>query len=139
MSCLLGTDPLAQKECVATPSVVDAYWTISESGRIIASGDSSDPAGGNDGYRLLGAFRPSDEGPYVLELTVRRDGTALDIAHRRLNVVLDLFEADGRRLRTITIVRGGRCRSTHSDGVPDHPNQQTARNANEDTLKAILL
>lgn len=86
---------VAVQEGTVTPSAVDLHWSISEGGRIVASGDSSDSAGGNSQERLLGQFHPSDGGPYVLEATVRRDGAALNVAHPRLNVVLDLFEADG--------------------------------------------
>lgn len=95
MSCLLGTTHRFEGRCKATPSVVDLHWSISEGGHIVASGDSSDQVGGNSQERLLGEFHPNDGGPYVLELTVRRDGTALNVAHPQLGVVLDLFERDG--------------------------------------------
>lgn len=83
--CLIGFF-----ECPGNPSVLSIAWSLSERGRVVASGSSDvDHAafgGGTTMGRELGGFQ-ADKGRYVLNLDVLRDGSRLNAGAPHLVIV----------------------------------------------------
>ncbi len=105
--------PLDDLECLLefprekNPSlqpVVDIEWTLTSGNSMVATGSSRKEKGGGEGkyiLRTLGRFDGVPRIPYVLELTILRDGSALAPANPR--IVLDLYKDD--YIREIIIPR----------------------------------
>ena len=94
LGCLSGSDIEPETECQNTPSVVRLSWVISRAGQVVATGSSSPYEGGNQFERLLGGFKPNDDCRYTLSADVQMDGSALNVANPRLQVVIDLWKRD---------------------------------------------
>jgi hypothetical protein len=94
LGCLSGSDIEPETDCQNTPSVVDLSWVISRAGQVVATGSSSPSEGGNQFERLLGGFRPNDDGRYTLSAEIQQDASALNVANPRLQVVIDLWKRD---------------------------------------------
>ncbi len=94
LNCLLGTAIAATstelQECRDRPSVVKALWVLSSDGQTVARGSTDDYRSGawsNDSIsRLLGTFRSQSGRPYVLDLDVLADGSALGAGNPHLKV-----------------------------------------------------
>ena len=72
--------------------VVDIEWTLKSGNSVVASGSSRDEKGGGWGrgvFRTLGRFDGLPKTPYVLEINILRDGSALAPARPRIIVNLD--------------------------------------------------
>jgi hypothetical protein len=105
--------PLDDLECLLefprekNPSlepVVDIEWTLTSGNSMVATGSSRKEKGGGWGqyiFRTLGRFDGVPRTPYVLELTILRDGSALAPANPR--IVLNLYKDD--YVREIVIPR----------------------------------
>jgi hypothetical protein len=92
LNCLLGTAASSTElqECRDRPSVVKASWVLSSDGQTVAHGSTDDYRDGdwrNDSIsRFLGAFRSQNGRPYVLDLDVLADGSALGAGQPHLKV-----------------------------------------------------
>ncbi|NLV43623.1 MAG: hypothetical protein GXY07_03885 [Candidatus Hydrogenedentes bacterium] len=84
---LLGGQPTLN----SPGSVVDLKWTLTSGNSIVASGSSRNEKGGGWGqyvYRTIGRFDGLPQTPYVLEVNILRDGSALAPANPRIAVWL---------------------------------------------------
>lgn len=72
----------------------DISWTISDQGRAVAQGDSSQSQGSDGGNRVIGTFRPERNGRYTLHVTVRTLAPTSISGALELMVIPDIGERD---------------------------------------------
>jgi len=89
--------------CPEQPSLVQANWTISDSGKIVAQGGTDRYRGRlfgtvETGFRPLGDFALPDGKHYVLDVDFLDDGSRLNVGHPRLKIGQPsewMYEEDG--------------------------------------------
>ena len=96
LQCLLGLgvqERLPEGQCNNIPAVLNASWTLTESGQIIKAGTSATADGGayaNDSIaNELGWFEGKRGHHYVLEMNILQDGSALAVTNPKLRVGID--------------------------------------------------
>lgn len=94
LNCLLGTSMAATstdlQECPDRPSVVRMSWVLKSNGHVVARGSTDDHRvgawAGDTISRDLGYFQTQSGRPYVLDVDVLKDGSALGPGNPRLKV-----------------------------------------------------
>jgi len=94
LNCLLGTamgsNSTTLQECPDRPSVVKVSWVLSSEEQNVARGSTDDfrsGAWGNESIsRSLGTFRSRSGRPYVLDVDVLADGSALGAGNPHLKI-----------------------------------------------------
>jgi len=102
LNCLLGTamgsNSTTLQECPDRPSVVKVSWVLSSEGQNLARGSTDDfrsGAWGNESIsRSLGTFRSQSGRPYVLDVDVLADGSALGAGNPHLKVEVSSVVAE---------------------------------------------
>lgn len=90
LEVLLGIQPALINQSVEP--VVDIEWTLTSGDSVVASGASRNEKGGGVGdraFRTIGRFDGLPKIPYVLELNILGDGSALAPANPQIAVGLD--------------------------------------------------
>jgi hypothetical protein len=87
--CMIGMFPSNEGKCHDKP-LVQADWTVSSNGRIVAQGASHEAQGfgftNKDVSRFLGEFEGEKGKKYVLDVEFTKDATALAVTDPHLSV-----------------------------------------------------
>lgn len=90
LTCSVGIPPLSHGEvCEKYPNVLDATWTISADGQVVASGTSAQAGGAwysSDIGREIGSFEGKRGHRYQLDVEFRADNSVLAPTNPRLQV-----------------------------------------------------
>lgn len=89
MQCLLGATDNYPAQCDGIPSLIDISWTLLDTDRVVATGNSHDFSGlaqSDSLKRFLGTVNCQAGHHYSLVLDIRRDASALDVANPRIVV-----------------------------------------------------
>jgi hypothetical protein len=96
LDCLMGTDMLSQaSHCKKFDyeALLEADWMVWDGDHVVAQGNVSGEHGkgsvSDDTMdRYLGSFKGESNKKYVLEVKFKKDGTALNVTHPHLIVML---------------------------------------------------
>ncbi len=89
MQCLLGATDAHSRQCAGIPSLIDISWTLLDTDRVVATGNSHDFSGlaqSDSLKRFLGAVNCQAGHRYSVVLDIRRDASDLDVANPRIVV-----------------------------------------------------
>jgi hypothetical protein len=93
MNCLMGTTsgPLELKDCTANDPALRADWTVLNQGHVVSNGSSTTTNHGRwskeNVFKFVGSFAAQAGKKYVVEVTLTKDGSALNVANPHLIVV----------------------------------------------------
>lgn len=110
LDCMLGIKGVVYPaHCHGLPSLIDISWRISDSGKVVAEGNSANYKGGMYSVtisRRIGGFRASKGHSYSLDLLVNKDADSLNVANPKISVEVAPLEYKGYALIAQFVMMG---------------------------------